>query len=73
MEVVEWGLSINDWGLIVIMRIAHLEEKQAISIRTNFWVQLNGQFCMMQNFVVHVLVAVTPKLSLYAKLPPATK
>ena len=38
------------------MRIAPFEEKQAISIKRNFWVQLNGQFCMMENFVVHVFL-----------------
>ena len=40
--------------LVVIMQVAPFEEKQAISIRRNFWVQLNGQFCMMKIFVVHV-------------------
>ena len=37
--------------LLVIMPIAHFKDKQAISSRRNFWVQLNGQFCMMQNLL----------------------
>ena len=36
---------------LVIMQIASLKEKQAIFIRRNVWVQLNGQFSMMQNCV----------------------
>ena len=73
MAIEDKDQHYNILNKVVIGRIAHFQEKQAISTRRNFWVQLNGQFCLMQTCVVHVFVDVATKLSLYAKLPLATK